>query len=228
MYIFETFDTNEARRFFDMHLKAIKNETRHQSWEWCYRSFGRYDDEELLTLHLAGYLASWGMYRGSSQLLKTHSYMIHKKLIPILRKDEYKKLRSIKNLTEFEEALPTIFRCYKDIEEFYEHIGVTPTKTLVTKIMLGVYGCVPAYDINFCNGLRRCGIEHSGNPENCLRNLCSVLKQSPEFMKILYNTKDKEEFKTNTLMKLIDIFFYQVGIAEKNEQKSVAPSLIHS
>ena len=37
---------------------------RFKSWEYCYTAFGNLDSVDYLSLHLAFYLASWGMYRG--------------------------------------------------------------------------------------------------------------------------------------------------------------------
>ena len=62
-----------AQTFYD---DARANENgRSRSWEHCYRVFrdARTDpspDYDYLSLHLAFYLASWGMYRGSSFLLE--------------------------------------------------------------------------------------------------------------------------------------------------------------
>ena len=62
-----------AQTFYD---DARANENgRSRSWEHCYRVFrdARTDpspDYDYLSLHLAFYLASWGMYRGSSFLLQ--------------------------------------------------------------------------------------------------------------------------------------------------------------
>ncbi len=60
---------------------------RYRSWEHCFRAFSDKKDVtdnktiDYLSLHLAFYLASWGMYRGSSNLLQK-DYRIH---IPIVR-----------------------------------------------------------------------------------------------------------------------------------------------
>ena len=42
---------------------------RFKSWEYCYTAFGNLDSVDYLSLHLAFYLASWGMYRGSCGIL---------------------------------------------------------------------------------------------------------------------------------------------------------------
>ena len=74
-----------AQAFFE---DARANENgRSRSWEHCYRVFrdARTDpspDCDYLSLHLAFYLASWGMYRGSSFLLQKD----YKVLVPIVEK----------------------------------------------------------------------------------------------------------------------------------------------
>src|SRR5690349_5833317 len=55
---------------------------RYRSWEHCYAFFTSKSREDLradphaAALHLGFYLASWGMYRGSSFLL-SHTYTVH-------------------------------------------------------------------------------------------------------------------------------------------------------
>lgn len=38
---------------------------RYRSWDICYNAFNSKVETDNLSLHLAFYLASWGMYRGS-------------------------------------------------------------------------------------------------------------------------------------------------------------------
>lgn len=52
--------------------KFLRNNSRNH----CFEAFGRLKDLELLSLHLGFYLASWGMYRGSSGLLQK-DFLIH-------------------------------------------------------------------------------------------------------------------------------------------------------
>lgn len=70
------------------YYKQIREDEHHRyrSWEHCYRFFRSLNrpvtavERDLATLHLAFYLASWGMYRGASFLLqkdyKVHSYAV--------------------------------------------------------------------------------------------------------------------------------------------------------
>lgn len=107
---------------------------------------------QLSCLHLGFYLASWGMLRGSGDLLQ----------------------RSIKFLeplvTVIAAAPPMMWEIdahsYSDdawwmLEEFAgrirtalgtERTSARASDTMVTKIMLGVFGCVPAFDTNFKGG----------------------------------------------------------------------------
>lgn len=61
-------------------LKVDEN-GRYRSWEHCYSHFikargSQEIDYDYLSLQLAFYLASWGMYRGSSFLLQK-DYKVH-------------------------------------------------------------------------------------------------------------------------------------------------------
>ena len=80
-----------AQTFYD---DARANENgRSRSWEHCYRVFrdARTDpcpDYDYLSLHLAFYLASWGMYRGSSFILHK-DYKVHTPIVEEVLKPEY-------------------------------------------------------------------------------------------------------------------------------------------
>ena len=68
---------------------------RFKSWEYCYTAFGNLDSVDYLSLHLAFYLASWGMYRGSSFLLQK-DYRIHIPVVKELLSEKYDALAGIK------------------------------------------------------------------------------------------------------------------------------------
>ena len=82
---------NAARTFY---VDARANENgRSRSWEHCYRIFrdARTDpcpDYDYLSLHLAFYLASWGMYRGSSFLLQK-DYKVLSPIVEEILKTDY-------------------------------------------------------------------------------------------------------------------------------------------
>ena len=80
-----------AQTFYD---DARANENgRSRSWEHCYRAFrdARTDpspDYDYLSLHLAFYLASWGMYRGSCFIFQK-DYKVHTPIVEEILKPEY-------------------------------------------------------------------------------------------------------------------------------------------
>ena len=82
---------NAAQTFYD---DARVNENgRSRSWEHCYRVFrdarnAPSPDYDYLSLHLAFYLASWGMYRGSSFLLQK-DYKVLSPIVEKVLKPEY-------------------------------------------------------------------------------------------------------------------------------------------
>ena len=78
--------------------KSENQNDRFSSWEHCYKCFSaarksNEPDEDYLCLHLAFYLASWGMYRGSSFLLKK-DYKVHLPVVQEILKEKYDPLHA--------------------------------------------------------------------------------------------------------------------------------------
>lgn len=134
---------------------------RYRSWEHCYSFFqqhypcSREDQLDTATLHLAFYLASWGMYRGSSQLLQKN-YRVHNGILKIILQKEYSELFDLgfDNVGTTRSTIRLIFDLVQELRHAYSSIGVSPTDTLVTKVLLGTLGCIPAYDRLFVEGTK--------------------------------------------------------------------------
>lgn len=129
---------------------------RFASWDYCYglaqcmyaRKWELTDlDYDYMALNLAFYLASWGMYRGSSFLLDK-SYKIHIKPVKLIfSKDElWKEILSSKELTAFEKELTKAYESDDKADVSNDAISDPMTDTLFTKILLGLTGNVIAYD----------------------------------------------------------------------------------
>lgn len=94
------------------------------------------------------------MYRGSAFLLQK-DYKVHIPVVKILMEKQYGPLVGItaeelikdENLTLLEEVSARICKAYADGKPSVEGITNNATDTLVTKILLGALGCVPAYII---------------------------------------------------------------------------------
>lgn len=142
--------------------KGIEPLERYASFDYCFNHFQSFREQNRIAelansqyiqescLHLGFYLASWGMLRGSSFLLGK-SVKVYEKLIstiasanPVLWKIDADCYTS-ENI-----QLALDFR--KQIKLALSY-GNGPSDILVTKIMLGVFGNVPAFDSFFKQGL---------------------------------------------------------------------------
>ncbi len=141
---------------------------RYMSWRHCYKAFSEsrnvIDEQKVdyLALHLAFYLASWGMYRGSSFLLQK-DYKVHIPVVRIIQEQKYNPLFGISaeelckksNLALLDDAGTRIRNCYAEETPAFDGVVNNATDTLVTKILLGTLGCVPAYDRYYVQSVKK-------------------------------------------------------------------------
>ena len=196
---------------------------RYRSWDYCFTAFSEKKDSENYALQLAFYLASWGMYRGSSGLLQKN-HLVHHKVIEIIFDEKYKKLRYTPSNEINKNSISIIMQLKNELVKHYERISfskagekkfISPTDTLISKIMLGTLACVPAYDRYFIEGLRIENAETLKFDEMSLREIFDFIENNKreisEFQKFVKQ-------KTNTyypVMKIIDMYFWQIGFDNK-------------
>ena len=130
-------------------------EHRYSSFDYCYSYFyankDLTKDIEKSCFELAFYLASWGMFRGSSFLLQKSAKYFEKTIEYINSLD-----RSIWKLdvNKYDDInIDKLIEIYRNLEELVIE-NESGSITLITKIMLGVFGFVPAYDNYFCKTFR--------------------------------------------------------------------------
>lgn len=193
------------------HYSVDNNYTRYKSWEHCYHAFKlyRHDNKtEFLCLHLSCYLASWGMLRNSA--LINYDYLVHKEFVEQVSNTKFDKLYDD--------------NCY-DIDLIIELVGlinkvypntISKTKTFVTKILLGVFGCVPAYDRYFCSAVKKYNICSGNFNRNSLNDLHLYYQLYFNEFEELRN-RFLEEGIFYTPMKLIDMCFWQLGYDMENK-----------
>jgi hypothetical protein len=102
---------------------------------------------ELSCLHLGFFLASWGMLRGSTTL-STQSIKSYAPVIEVIASFD-------QHIWELDAHAYTDASIELLLEVADQLRGALPrgaSSTLVTKIMLGVFGCVPAFDTYFMRG----------------------------------------------------------------------------
>lgn len=141
-------------------LKADPNH-RELSWDHAHRHWnafvgGHSKDKDLAALHLAFYLASFGMYRGSGPLLERD----YKVLVPVVTflaaqprnawRDCFFSKRPANELadelSELSIALGNELATALTKPKKLSDKTIRPSDTLISKIMLVTYDCVPAFD----------------------------------------------------------------------------------
>ena len=217
---------NAAQTFYD---DARANENgRSRSWEHCYRVFrdartNPSPDYDYLSLHLAFYLASWGMYRGSSFLLQK-DYKVLTPIVEKILKPEYDCLfgvacadvRNSDVQTQLNKLYASIADDFHPIrEEVAGHEVVNPvSQVLITKILMGTLGCVPAYDRFFGIGAKYLGLEKDTYQEKSLRELVDFYEAHNDRLEEARRGMRTEDL-TYPQMKLLDMGFWQVGFEKE-------------
>lgn len=204
---------------------------RYRSWEHCYKHFNspaQFAKDAYAVdhsaLHLAFYLASWGMYRGSSGLL----WKDYKVFVPIvdLIKDHHETLRDCDYLgDDYHDKLKTCFYLTHALSDELKKITyrksddksyVTPTDTLITKIVLGTLGSAPAYDRYFIQGLSK-NIEKPILPksfEKGFKHLIDIYRQNSDEFKDVAQELTNKSGVTYPVMKIVDMYFWQLGFEQ--------------
>ena len=101
-------------------------------------------------LHLGFYLASWGMYRGSSKLLGPSAHYLIRMIQAVA--DAEPELWSIDVDTYSDDNIARLIDFRGVVRQSFDH---KISATLITKMMLGVFGNVPALDSVFQRGTGR-------------------------------------------------------------------------
>lgn len=204
------------------YLKTRGPTERYTSFDYCFNHFQQHRERngladlvaganmQISCLHLGFYLASWGMLRGSAALLRRSA----RHYMPVIQ--------------VIASSGPAIWDldadCYDDAgwdvvsQTAAQIAGALPdgaSDTLITKIMLGVYGCVPAFDEYFKRGFgvstfgrksfMRVGAFYRDNQGLIERHRVHTLD---------FNT-GTETARTYTRAKVIDMIFFVAGGAKE-------------
>jgi hypothetical protein len=201
-----------------------KPDDRYTSFDYCYNYFletkNLNNDIEKSCLVLGFYLASWGMLRGSSFLLQksVKHFQPTIEYISTLEKSVWEI--DIDNYSD--KNIKTILEIYASIKERLI-INGNSDLTLITKILLGVFGFIPAYDQYFCNTFRhifkekKCGFRTVN-----LKSLTCIKEFYMNNKKIIDNLSN-ETYTTDFIngansninypkAKIIDMYGFTVGL----------------
>jgi hypothetical protein len=198
------------------------SDERYTSFDYCYNYFvttpDLENDIERSCLTLGFYLASWGMFRGSSFLLQkslkhfqpTISYINNlDKSVWNIDVDKYDNSNMMK-----------IIEIYSDLKTHFIPTVKTDL-TLITKVLLGVFGFIPAFDNNFCNAFRQISNYQCGFRKVNLKSLMQIKRfydSNYEVIDHLSKTTFTTDFKSGQKTeinypkaKIIDMFGFITG-----------------
>jgi hypothetical protein len=195
-------------------------ENRYHSWDFCRKSFSAEHPNELHSLQLGFYLASWGMYRGSGGLLQKN-HTIHQGIVDLFYSAEFANLKCTDDKEIFVSDIPEILMLRNRVASHYSSIlfkradnlvkGISPTDTLLSKVILGIYGCVPAYDEFLINGLKHIGIEQRKFNEAGLKAIFDFYEQHKQEIDNCKQAIQEARNICYPVMKIIDMYLWQVG-----------------
>ena len=206
------------------HLEEPFPFARIKSWEHCIKAFAAVfngdkkseDSIDCLCLNLGFFLASYGMMTKDSSLLCC-DYKVHADAVRIILK--YKELfcMDLWKLCEQEDKLRKLDKLCEEIRDAYKNIAEkykgTDTKgdacrvvfsngisnILLTKILLGTLGIVPAYDTCVCNAVIAYELADDRN-----FNMAALKKLSEKLGRL----KEKIEELTSSARSVYDCEYY--------------------
>ena len=193
---------------------------RYKSWDNCFKSFSTSTKTDNQILVLAFYLASWGMYRGSGGLLQKN-HLIHRGAVDIIFSKSIQTLKCNETTEIKKENIKAILSVKDELAKHYGSIyftkgaekpkPISPTDTLLSKIILGTLGCAPAYDRYFIDGLKEMKMKHTGFNEASLNELFNFIddnKNEIDQAQKLIKTKTQNHYP---IIKILDMYFWQVS-----------------
>lgn len=165
------------------------------------------DDDDLVvaSLHLGFYLASWGMMRGSGDLLQNSVYSL-RPVVQAIAREQPSTWDIDVNKQDYRRD---VLALYGRIEAAFTPINAS--NILVTKTMLGVFGCIPAFDRFF-----RTGFGHWTVNERNIDRIASFYRvnmtaiDGVEIRTLDVNT-GLETDRSYPRAKIIDMYYFQKG-----------------
>jgi hypothetical protein len=210
---------------------------RYASFDYCFNYFQsfRHRLKELAKekhlqvgcLHLGFFLASWGMFRMSGKLGQEVSGWHFRKLIKeISTWNDRSPLGEIWNIdvNRYDEPgkIECLLKCFKKIRRLVLPKGQKNDRILVTKVMLGIFGCVPAFDGFFTDTFgrlfRKKGCAFSTFSKDALKKIgkfygdhdTTINRLARETRTIDFQTGNQTD-RRYTKAKIVDMIGFQKG-----------------
>jgi len=201
-------------------------ENRYASFDYCFNYFqhareneetkdlGQGDQLELSCLHLGFYLASWGMMRGSGGLhrrsLRELAGVVH------IIADEPPESWDLDVPGYSEHSIDAVLALSSRIQKSYT---VSASPILVSKTLLGVFGCLPAFDRFFRIGFGGARLNRE------------TLRKISDFYRAHKSTLDEVHIPTLDFStgqdtsrqypqaKIIDMIFFEEGFRRTGQER---------
>jgi hypothetical protein len=208
----------DIERNLKAYLGAREPTARYTSFDYCFNHFQSHRDSGHLAelaspsglepscLHLGFFLASWGMLRGSSDLLK-RSIKHYAPLIEVIESAS----PGVWEIDAHAYSDESIELLLDTASQLRVALPEGASDILVTKIMLGVFGCVPAFDTYFKKGF---GVSTFGRKS--LRKVARFYQENAEPIEAhrvptLDFASGGETTRKYTRAKVIDMIFFVEG-----------------
>lgn len=210
-------------------IGTVGEHHRYRSWEHCYRYFHDTPanviaaNRDQAALQLGFYLASWGMYRGSSFLLQ-YAYTVHRGVVDVFVNAKFRALKDEGFGTIYVDAMvPLILQAAEVLRDGYGSFsGLFDSRkasdTLVTKVLLGTFGCLPACDRYFINGWRSTGRSYSCLNSRFIERVLRFCRDNLAELREEQNqiARQEPDGVRYPLMKLVDMYFWQIGFERES------------
>ena len=211
--------------FFDARDAGRHPLERYASFDYCFNYFQGFKDKKELAqnniqnscLHLGFYLASWGMFHNSFLLQK--SIKFYEPLIKYIASEKC-GVWDIDADEYTDTNIEKLIKCGENIKDKLGNNRVTDT--LVTKIMLGVFGNVPAFDSYFRSGSNLGTFNKHSLKEisHFYKSYSEIISDEASKIKTFEYHSGKESSRLYTRAKIIDMIFFIEGYKnDKNKAK---------
>lgn len=228
----------DAQVVGNRYLEELLQRENQEEWVWyhCFNYFcdSRYrlltaTDYNMLSLHLSVYLAQANMYHGSSFILQ-NGYKVHREAIELICASDYHVLSGISSqalgLSENQEKLFDLTRkitaIYHRIRQAtYERLGKKEPESpvsqqLITKVLLGTLGCVPAFDSRALSVFKQFNLgPQTFSPESVASLVAFYQREASDFAELEVIIQRRQ--LNVPQMKLVDIIL-QNATREKDSQ----------
>ena len=144
--------------------------SRPLSWDFCYHHFQSQSEKYFLdtipsetlargTLELSNYLASFGMFR-SAEMKKVNRCFFEPIIVHIFKVAQANGIHSFNafkdiNLQQLRSLIAGVEKAYSDA---FESVGIhdqRPNDTMTSKILMGMFGVLPALDERYVYAVRK-------------------------------------------------------------------------